>query len=94
MPLSTDVDIPSIAGATERYTGADLENLVRKAGLHALRKDREANQITMEDFNAVLEETGPSVTPEMEDEYKKMEEYLKQESPGRGRRIGFAPPGE
>lgn len=94
MPLSTDVDIASIAGSTERYTGADLENVVRKAGLHALRKDREAKKITMEDFNAVLEETGPSVTPDMEDEYKKMEEYLKQESPGRGRRIGFAPPGE
>jgi hypothetical protein len=25
----------------------------------------------------------------MEDEYHKMEQYLKQESPGRGRRIGF-----
>jgi transitional endoplasmic reticulum ATPase len=75
------------------YTGADLENLVRKAGLHALRKDPSTSRVAMTDFEEVLKDSGPSVTPEMEDEYRDMERYLKQESPGRGRRIGFVPDG-
>jgi transitional endoplasmic reticulum ATPase len=89
MPLAEDVDLLSIAERTDRYTGADLENLVRKAGLHALRKNTETDRVSMDDFERVLKSSSPSVTPEMEDEYRKMEEYLKQESPGRGRRIGF-----
>ena len=89
MPLAEDVDLLSIAERTDRYTGADLENLVRKAGLHALRKNTETDRVSMDDFERVLKSSSPSVTPEMEEEYRKMEEYLKQESPGRGRRIGF-----
>jgi transitional endoplasmic reticulum ATPase len=37
MPLATDVDLEGLASRTEGYTGADLENLVRRAGLQAPR---------------------------------------------------------
>ena len=37
MPLARDVDLESLAQRTERFTGADLEDLVRRAGLTALR---------------------------------------------------------
>ena len=43
MPLADDVDLASLAARTERFTGADLEDLVRRAGLAALRAlDRHA----------------------------------------------------
>ena len=38
MPLAKDVDLESLAKRTERFTGADLEDLVRRAGLTALRR--------------------------------------------------------
>ena len=38
MPLAKDVDLAAIAGKTDRFTGADLEDVVRRAGLNALRR--------------------------------------------------------
>src|SRR5207253_5156943 len=37
-PLAPDVDLESLAKRTERFTGADLEDLVRRAGLTPLRR--------------------------------------------------------
>ncbi len=88
MPLGDDVDLDEIARRTQGYTGADLENLTRRAGLQALRDDQEANIVPMCYFEQALEETGASVTPEMEKEYEKLAEQLKQENP-RGEKFGF-----
>ncbi len=96
MPLGDDVDLDAIAQRAEGYTGADLENLVRRAGLLTLRDalkdgtmtDGEAT-VSAARFEQALEETRASVTPAMEKEYRKLAEKLKQESP-RGERIGFA----
>ena len=38
MPLAKDVDLDSLAARTDRFTGADLEDLVRRAGLFALAR--------------------------------------------------------
>ncbi len=65
MPLEEYVDRESIADRTERYTGADLENLVRKAGLEALRNDPDADTVPMAFFEDSLRDTRPSVTPEI-----------------------------
>ncbi|HSH45777.1 MAG TPA: CDC48 family AAA ATPase [Longimicrobiales bacterium] len=89
MPLAPDVDLEEIARRTERHTGADLSDLVRRAGLHALREDMEAAEVPMELFERALSETRASVTPEMEREYERIGEELKQESPSGSRRIGF-----
>ncbi|MQA88864.1 MAG: CDC48 family AAA ATPase [Gemmatimonas sp.] len=92
MPLAPDVDIESLADRTQGYTGADLEDLTRRAGLNALRDSLEANLIPMRYFDAALKETRASVTPDMEREYERVAEELKREGP-EGRRIGFrAPP--
>src|SRR5690606_27772350 len=64
MPLAEDVDLESIADRTEGHTGADLEDLVRRAGLQALREDLEATEVPMRYFEQALEETRASVTPE------------------------------
>ena len=88
MPLADDVDLDALADQTERFSGADLENLVRKAGLLALRADLDAETVTAAHFEEALADSRPSVTPEVEKEYERMRRQLKQEDP-RGRTIGF-----
>jgi transitional endoplasmic reticulum ATPase len=90
MPLADDVDLDRIAEMTTRFTGADLENLTRRAGLEALRADVQMDRIPMRMFERAARETRASVTPEMEREYDEMAEKLKQESPGEERSLGFA----
>jgi len=92
MPLARDVDLESLAQRTERFTGADLEDLVRRAGLTALRRGLDANQVTKEDFEAALVETRASVTPEMLEEYERIQKTLKSEAV-RPDGIGFVLPG-
>ena len=88
MPLAADVDLDALAERTSGYTGADLEDLVRRAGLGALRENLQIGEVPMRFFEAGLKESRASVTPEMEREYEEIAEQLKRESP-RGRRIGF-----
>jgi transitional endoplasmic reticulum ATPase len=92
MPLADDVDLDSLAKRADRFTGADLEDLVRRAGLFALRGSIEANIVTMAEFERALAETRASVTPEMEVEYEKIQDNLKQEARSAGG-IGFIAPG-
>src|SRR6185295_436560 len=49
MPLDKDVDLESLAQRTENFTGADLEDLVRRAGLTALRRELDSAKVTMAD---------------------------------------------
>ena len=90
MPLAADVDLDEIAERTNRFTGADLEDLTRRAGLLALRENLEAQTVTKDHFEQALRETRPSVTPEMERDYEEMLRTLKQEGPQR-QPIGFVP---
>jgi transitional endoplasmic reticulum ATPase len=92
MPVADDVDLNSLAGRTDRFTGADLEDLVRRAGLAALRSSIAAGSVTMAHFEEALKDTRASVTPEMELEYERIQENLKQEARSAGG-IGFIHPG-
>ena len=79
MPLAEDVSLAKVAEQTERFTGADLEDVVRRAGLNALhRAGGDAQQVTAEDFTGALEDSRATVTKEMEEEYKKMRGELKK----------------
>ncbi|MET0269033.1 MAG: AAA family ATPase, partial [Sphingomonas sp.] len=92
MPLADDVDLDALAGKTDRFTGADLEDLVRRAGLFALRQSLDAGIVTAAHFASALEETRASVTPEIEQEYEQMAARLKQDSLSLDP-IGFISPG-
>ena len=92
MPLGADVDLDVLARRTDRFTGADLEDLVRRAGLFALRSSLETETVTMANFEDALEETRASVTPEMETEYEAMASRLKQDALSL-QPIGFISPG-
>ncbi|MDX1631780.1 MAG: CDC48 family AAA ATPase [Thermoanaerobaculia bacterium] len=91
VPLADDVDLEELADRTRGYTGADLEDLVRRAGLQALRADLDTSVVPMAYFEAALKETRASVTPQMEEEYRQIADTLKQESPRGPGRIGFSP---
>ncbi|THB66043.1 MAG: ATP-dependent metallopeptidase FtsH/Yme1/Tma family protein [Desulfovibrio sp.] len=47
-PLSADVNLATIARGTPGFSGADLENLVNEAALHAAKMNKD--QVDMEDF--------------------------------------------
>jgi len=91
MPLASDVDLDRIAERTERFTGADLEDVVRRAGLVALRRSTSATDVTMADFESALTESRASVTPETERDYEQMSARLKQDATAI-QPIGFAFP--
>jgi transitional endoplasmic reticulum ATPase len=89
MPLAKDVDLAAIAAKAERFTGADLEDLVRRAGLNALRrKGSEVKNVAGEDFAAALADSRATVTEVMEEEYRKMRGELKKRA-AEVRPIGF-----
>ena len=93
MPLADDVDLEKIAQRTDRFTGADLEDLVRRAGLTALRRGLDTGNVTMADFEVALAETRASVTPEMLEEYSRIQETLKSDATRPLGGIGFVLPG-
>jgi transitional endoplasmic reticulum ATPase len=90
MPLASDVDLGKIAADTERFTGADLEDVVRRAGLQALKRaGGNVQEVTAADFAAALEDSRATVTAAMEEEYKKMRGELKKRAAETGSSIGF-----
>ena len=92
MPLGPDVDLDRLARRTPRFSGADLEDLVRRAGLTALRLNLGAAQVSAADFDKALEETRASVTEEMEQDYQQIAARLKQDAMA-VQPIGFITPG-
>ncbi len=61
MPLE-NVDLETIAKKTENYTGADLENLCREAGMMAIREN--SDKVRMKHFEEALNIVKPSLDEE------------------------------
>src|SRR5678815_4210795 len=93
MPLAKDVDLESLARRAERFTGADLEDLTRRAGLTALRRGLDSREVTMADFEAALSETRASVTEDMLADYEQIQKTLKSDAVRPVGGIGFVLPG-
>ncbi|RKK06027.1 AAA family ATPase [Pseudoroseomonas wenyumeiae] len=89
MPLAEDVDLAEIARRTHGYTGADLGDVVRRAGLSALRQDLGIPAIRQAEFEKALSDSRASVTAEMEQQYEELRTSLKRQAPMQRRRIGF-----
>ena len=74
MPIAPDVDIQKLAKETTLFTGADLENLCREAGILALREDMKATEVRMSHFEEALKLVRPSITEQDLEAYKLIEE--------------------
>ncbi len=92
MPLAGDVDLDTVAKRAERFTGADLEDLTRRAGMIALRRSLDVREVTMADFDAALADTRATVTPESLREYEKIAGEIKQNAASLNP-LGFIAPG-
>jgi transitional endoplasmic reticulum ATPase len=65
MPLAGDVTLETLARKMDGYSGADIDSVVREAGLYALRRNPDADKVHIKDFDTAMTEVAPSITPEM-----------------------------
>ncbi|MBD3207218.1 AAA family ATPase, partial [Candidatus Bathyarchaeota archaeon] len=79
MPLADNVDLQVLANRMDGYSGADIDSVVREAGLYALRKNEDANEVMVSDFNAAMDEVAASITPEMISWYESMHTRFKEQ---------------
>ena len=93
MPLAGDVDLDEVARRTARFTGADLEDVVRRAGLVTLRRATDAREVDMAAFEEALGEARASVTADTERDYEQMGARLKQDAMA-VQPLGFISPGQ
>ena len=95
MPLARDVDLAAVADEAERFTGADLEDVVRRAGLSAIRRaGADAAEVTGADFREALDDSRATVSAEMEADYLRMKGELKKRAAEvTPVQIGFLAPG-
>ncbi|HEY9205374.1 MAG TPA: CDC48 family AAA ATPase [Candidatus Methanoperedens sp.] len=78
MALSDDVDIGELIRITEDFTGADIAAVCKKAGRFAMRENINAEKVRQAHFLSAVEETGPSVTPDIMEYYEKIKDELRK----------------
>jgi len=76
MPLK-GVNLKELAKRTEGYVGADIEAVCRESAMLALRENIEVKDITIKHFEKALEKVKPSVTKEIEQAYKEMQDSFR-----------------
>ncbi len=89
MPLANDVNLEQVAELTEGYSGADLEVLVREAGLMALREDINATEVYRRHFEMAMRKIKPSITQDMIKYYQMWAERSKTAMQRRVSSVGF-----
>jgi len=69
VPLSKDVELKELARMSDGYTGADVENLVREAGMMAIREG--TKKVMMRHFEHSFQAVFPSIKKEDVESVKK-----------------------
>lgn len=72
MPLDKDVDLRELANMTDNYTGAEIENVCREAGMNAIRNKRDI--VIMEDFRKALRDVKPAIPKEVAERIARFKE--------------------
>ncbi len=71
MPLDSKIDLKKLAKDLEGYSGADIESIVREAGIRALREDINAKKVKKKHFENAIKEIKPSLAKVELGKYKK-----------------------
>lgn len=77
MPIK-GVDLKELAKKTEGFSGADLDALVREAGMNALRENKNVNEVKPKHFEKALETVKPSLDKKIIDFYSNFGERSKR----------------
>ena len=82
MPLDDGVEkqMGKLVEMTENYVGGDIEAICREAGMRALRDDMETEVVSWKHFEEAIESVHSSVTKEMLERYRKMDQTLRRTS--------------
>ncbi len=72
MPLAKDVNLPELAKGMEGYTGAEIENICREAGMIAIRTGKDS--VTRRYFLDAMEEVRPSIPKELAERIKRFKD--------------------
>jgi len=72
MPLDKSVSLEELANQTDGYTGAEIENICREAGMNAIRANRD--YVTRDDFQKALQEVKPTIPKEVTERIKRFKE--------------------
>jgi len=78
MQLAKDVSLESMVKKTEGFSGADIEALVREAGLYALREDMKASSVGKKHFENAMKKARASISQDMINFYAKIGEAIKK----------------
>ena len=77
MPLANDVSLKHIAQITEGYSGADLENVCREAGMQAIREKMEdIDKIEYKHFEFALSKIKSTLPTEIIEKYEDMAKVI------------------
>ena len=84
MPLDDDVmkQLNKLVELTENYVGGDIEAICREAGMRALRENMDTEKVAWKHFEEAIESVHASVTKEMLDRYRKMNQTLRRTTEG------------
>ncbi|MFX0022058.1 MAG: CDC48 family AAA ATPase [Candidatus Hermodarchaeota archaeon] len=73
MPLADDVSLKQVAHITEGYSGADLENVCREAGMQAIRENlNDLERIEQKHFDFALSKINSTLPKEIIEKYMNM----------------------
>jgi transitional endoplasmic reticulum ATPase len=72
MPLADDVDLEELAEKAKNYVGSDIESICREAGMIALRRNPDTEEVTMEDFEESIKGVKPTATEDNREQYDQM----------------------
>jgi len=78
MALADDVNTGELVRTTENFTGADIAAVCKKAGRFAMRENINAEKVSQKHFLAAVDDTGPSVTPDIMSYYEKLKDELRK----------------
>jgi transitional endoplasmic reticulum ATPase len=77
MPLANDVSLKLVAQITEGYSGADLENVCREAGMQAIREKMEdIDKIEYKHFELALSKITSTLPTEVIEKYENMAKVI------------------